>query len=495
MNMNNILTGIKEKNNLILLVLISVAAFLRFYDLGSQSLWYDEHFTWYVAQMESYKELLNFITTKDVHPPLYYSIQYLIVHYLGDSEFWLRLPSAISGVLSVFFMYILGKQFFNKETGLISAFFLTFFWYPIYFSHEARSYSVALLFLMIFIINYLMVLNRISQDKKPEPKNITGLIIFGILLSYTHYYGLLAVFLFGIFSFIINIRSVNRFFKVFTYFFIIFLAYLPWIKNLLVLTEISQLWMPVLTPLGFFSSIAYVFTNDKTIFLIIVPFYLFAGFVLLREIIKGQVEQQNIKFFNKNIFLILWLTVPYVIFMVKSWISTPSYTLKHFFVSLPAAYLILAYGITKIRIFKKSSYFIAFLITMIPFLYINFYLNNFWGHTPYREAMIYVDKHSSASSKNLLVVEGDFYIDLPVDYIKYYLRKSNKDYYTKALSDEKENVKEVVKTINNKNINHFWLISDRLFRQEHNFSILNKNFKIADSTSLPGLKLIKFKNK
>lgn len=70
---------------------------------------------------------LNAIADNPVYAP-HKIIQHMFL-YIGDSAFWLRVPSAIIGVLMLFSFYIVARKWFGKTVGLYSLLiFLTLPW-------------------------------------------------------------------------------------------------------------------------------------------------------------------------------------------------------------------------------------------------------------------------------------------------------------------------------------------------------------------------------
>jgi mannosyltransferase len=119
------------------------AALLRFPTLAAESLWYDETFTAFVAKLP----MANFwpAVRGDVHPPLYYLIEWVNIRLLGSSEFAMRLPSAIFGLIAVYLIYRLTLVIgFERRVALMAGLFIAVFPAMIYYSQEARMYTLLL---------------------------------------------------------------------------------------------------------------------------------------------------------------------------------------------------------------------------------------------------------------------------------------------------------------------------------------------------------------
>jgi len=134
-----------------------IALWVRLHDLGRLSLWLDEGIT--TCKMRfSIPELFRYTVVDNV-PPLYY----LILHALGswvDSDFALRLPSALIGVATIPVLYWVGVLLFNQRVALLASLFLCLSTFHVWFSQEARSYgfycflyALSLLFLVRWRLN------------------------------------------------------------------------------------------------------------------------------------------------------------------------------------------------------------------------------------------------------------------------------------------------------------------------------------------------------
>lgn len=162
-----------------------IGCILRFYQLGYNSLWLDEAYT-YSLSTESYGGIWQAITSGEVNPPLFYWLEHIIL-YFGNSEIILRAIPAISGVILIPVMYFLGKEIFDKRAGLISAMFTASSPIFIYYSQEARAYMLATLLLAIAILYY------IKFDKSNTIKDAIIFGIFAALTIWTHLYTIIII--------------------------------------------------------------------------------------------------------------------------------------------------------------------------------------------------------------------------------------------------------------------------------------------------------------
>jgi uncharacterized membrane protein len=128
-----------ERSRLLLLAILLLGAFLRFYRLDAQSLWNDEGNSARLAERSL--RLIVEGAAGDIHPPGYY----LLLHHwralFGQSEFALRSLSVAAGLALILFTYLLGRRLLAEPTGPVAPFLSAISPFAIYYSQEARMYA------------------------------------------------------------------------------------------------------------------------------------------------------------------------------------------------------------------------------------------------------------------------------------------------------------------------------------------------------------------
>lgn len=147
-------TRISPRQAAPLLLLTIAGAWLRLSHLGAKSLWLDEgatvaliraswqHFAWVWWHGEANLQTIYFLLMRGwIH--------------LGDSETWLRLPSAFSGITAIPLLYLVARKFMGAEPALAAAALLAFSPTHVYYSQEARGYTLAIV--MVLLSTYFFV--------------------------------------------------------------------------------------------------------------------------------------------------------------------------------------------------------------------------------------------------------------------------------------------------------------------------------------------------
>lgn len=137
---------------------LSILAVLLRIPMMFQPFWYDETFTGTIAKLPL--ERLFVAIAGDVHPPLYYLIAHFTGQAFGYSEFALRLPSLICGLLLIPAIYRLTYRLTdNLSISRTSALLVTILPAMIHYSNEARYPIVLALCVVLSMI-------AIIEDRK-----------------------------------------------------------------------------------------------------------------------------------------------------------------------------------------------------------------------------------------------------------------------------------------------------------------------------------------
>jgi uncharacterized membrane protein len=441
----------KRDEILILLLILCLGSFLRFYNLGGPSCFNDELETLRIASYPSVNEMMNEVINTDVHPPAYQLLMYFVVHHIGKSEFWIRFPSVIFGILAILMIYILGKYIYSAKEGLISAAICSVLWAPLYFSQEARVYSMLFFFSMITTFYWLKILNSFGENSKPKTYWIVLYILSAICIVYMQYLGLLLIILQGISSLIVLIKSRKSFLNMLMIFVIIAISYLPWLPYAIKQISIGVEWIDRANILAFGYFLAFLFNQSIWILTLIV--------LLLILCILNMMKfgfYKNKFFISQDLFLILWLLLPITIIFIKSVISQPVLTYYSLLISAPAAYILVARLLSIIK-FKYQSFIpVVFIIILLIDL---FYEVNYY-EKPYRNQVEVFGKSFKIRSKQMFREAAQYTQSFDSKYpnsviVSYAWFPDYFDYYFDRINFERKvdiNIQGVKDTLKLKNI-------------------------------------------
>lgn len=157
---------------------LSLALILRLIFIN-QSLWLDEAIE-ALALMGKQGALFTY-ALGDYQPPLYHLIGYVFTHLLGFSEIALRLPSLISGLLTVYFVVKIGEYIGSKKIGIIAGLLTATNPLLIYYSQEGRTYAMTTFFVTASFYYFIQLL------KSKNTRSYILYSIFTILFLWTSY--------------------------------------------------------------------------------------------------------------------------------------------------------------------------------------------------------------------------------------------------------------------------------------------------------------------
>lgn len=168
-----------------ILSIFVLAAAARFYRLTGRSLWLDETVTAQSAHLNSAGDVIAQSLVYVNQAPLFGLITWLLRPW-GDGEFILRLPAAVAGTLAVLAVYLVGRRLMGVRAGLIAALLTAFMPYAVWYSQEARNYT---LFMLITAMQIYFAFNAVTRARRLD---WLGLALFTVLNLYTHYLALAA---------------------------------------------------------------------------------------------------------------------------------------------------------------------------------------------------------------------------------------------------------------------------------------------------------------
>ncbi len=166
-----------------LLLIVALAAILRFATLGSPGYWLDETIT--VDETHgAFSAIFDGLRTVEGGPPLYLIVAWAWQKVFGGSEIGLRTLSALLGTATVPAMYAAARELASRRAGLYAAALTATSPLMIWYSQEVRAYSLLLLFSALSLMFFAYTLNR------AEPRWLWAWAAASGLAFATHYFAL-----------------------------------------------------------------------------------------------------------------------------------------------------------------------------------------------------------------------------------------------------------------------------------------------------------------
>ncbi len=372
----------------------------------NQSLWLDEATTFSTVSI-SISDFFNKFIVGDFHPPLYYLLFRLIPG---------RGLSILFGLGTIFLIYKIGEKIVNKKIGLFASLLIATSGLHIYYSQEARMYSMVTFLVCFLIYSYLC--------KK--------WLLFSLCLLLVAMTDYLATLIFPIFivDSYLDRNNIKRIMYSFlpTLLFFVFWSNVFFIQLFSGFSSISNspAWSKLLGELSF-----------KEIFLLPVKFILgrvsfdnkiIYGFVsLIVTLLFFYLIYKSFYLFKKIKVVFLWLFFPFLIAILISF-KIPVLNYFRFLFLLPAFYLLVSIGVFNFS--KKINMLIVFVLLSINITTSSVYLfNHNFQREDWRGLVSFVELNSE--NKDSIVV---FPSNSQMEAYKFYAKKDN--YYSGNINFE-----------------------------------------------------------
>ncbi len=164
-----------------------LAAALRFATLGVQSYHHDEIVTASRVLRDGFGHAMDAVGFSESAPPLYYALAWVWTQVTGTGEFGLRSLSALAGVATVPVAYLAGLELRGRRAGLWAAALVAVNPMLLWYSQEARAYS---LFALLCAISLLYCVRALRRGRR---RDFTLWGVASALALATHYFAVFPV--------------------------------------------------------------------------------------------------------------------------------------------------------------------------------------------------------------------------------------------------------------------------------------------------------------
>lgn len=433
---------------------LAIGAGLCLYQLGRESLWLDEA-AGLLAARAPLAQLFQVIRETEVFPPLYFLSLHLWMSVFGDSEFSIRLMSALAAIISLAVFYQLGRRLVGWQLGAATVLLLASSPFFVDHAQEARPYSLVVLFTVSSFYGFLLYQN------KPDWRATTLSVGSSLLLIYTHYHGLAVIaaqnFLW-LAHWLTQVQPGRRWQALGRWVLVqgvILLAYLPWAVNLVLqLQHVSaEAWRVPPTAITVYAAFVE-YTWSQPVLWVMLYVIVLLTWMLLRPLVvrnrpvAGWAGLANTFPFGWALTVVaVWLTAPHLIAIIASYVLAPVYLPRYTIAALPALYLLFVLGVY--RLF--GSWLRFTLIGLLVILQGTSLYSYYAGTTrdQWREAAAQVEAAACAGDTVI------FYQYYGQQGYNYYARRTDLKFQTFSATDIDSPINFRQKL---GNLNRFWLI-------------------------------------
>lgn len=408
-----------KRDSIIIFCLFAFSLALRIFHLDKQSLWLDEAV---IYTQISKGDIFQVIASIEGHlGPFYHIILYFFTKLAGFSEWALRFPSAIYGSVSVAIVFLIAQKIIDRKSAFIASFLMMFSPLHIWYSQEARMYSLWIMLLLFLCYIFILL------TEKPTKKRWILFTIVSILSIWT--YLNTAFFFTGLFLFILlQYKQYKKLFIAFTISMItVIISFYPGIIAFLnkeamgigstrstgvfdlayafltfcfgttfgpPLVEIRQLK----SQLGTNGAVRELASQYGTLLL---PSIIAAAGLIIYSLFK-LIKHHSGK--EKAFFISILLAPASIIFLVAFFTGSIPFNVRYVLCALPFFYMFIAIGIRYLSGMKLIISFAAIFFILSISLY-NHYENPSYAKVEMNKAIPYVSERMKENDKAILFYE------------------------------------------------------------------------------------------
>lgn len=402
---------------LLLITLLGLG--LRLYGLDTQSLWYDEGFSVYLASMDLGEITVR--TAADIQPPLYYYLLHGWITLFGDSEQALRGLSVLFGVFTIPLMYAVAWRLFRSRlAGLLAALLVAVSPLHVWYGQEARMYT--LLTFLCLLSSYFLLLVVDAKKKWQIALMWAAYTLVNIAALYTHYFAFIVLACQVVYVFLVWVTKEEHPLHLLLggglSGIITVLTFSPWLPHLLTRYEVDASYWPgklqideVLVDIGLSfvggESVSewigvWLAAGYSLIFVLCVVALLAAAASATRRA-AADMSSASPSAFYPLLFLFLYLFLPPILILVLSY-NSPKFNARYVMVSHPAFLLILSGGLAALwrrrdgilgNVFRGTLAALALIFVLGVSAYANYsaYTSQAFARADFRGAARYLRRH------------------------------------------------------------------------------------------------------
>jgi mannosyltransferase len=431
--------------------ILVVGAGLRFTGLGRESLWNDELERWLQASHATLRQTLQHGLDYDKHPPAYRAFLHYWERLAGDSEFSLRLPSALAGVLSILAMFGLGRRLYSVKEGLVAAALTAVLLPPVSYSRQAGPYVFLFLLSIVSAWLWLELLDR--PDPPPWGLSAAGVVV-ALGLIYLHYYGVLLVLLQAAGALCLSRRPVARR-VLLTVYVPVAVAYLPWLKYMWRDWTLRQGTEWIRPPADILQELRrygqFAFNGSPALVALAL---LVGGWAAVRRPSANPRPGAEPSRGRSTALLVGWLVVPFLVVYALS-LHVPVLVPRYLLVSVPAAYLLLSRAIIRSTPRQIGQAALASIVVAVCLAHLLLGVRYFSRpqHEQFRESVAWIVTHDATHRDSLIIG-----FSWGEEYFNYYLRRQGSDRRIDLLAGTTRDLSSVSRLLDLRNPRYVWFI-------------------------------------
>ena len=330
-----------------LALVIALGALLRLVGLDIQPLAHDEMSSVVRSAYDGLRSVIDEGVRPDVHPPGFQVVLYFVERWWGDAAAQVRLPSALAGVAAIPALAWVGSILVGWRLGLGAAALLSVSWTGVYYSQEARAYSLLMMGVIVATGCWLQLQRSVPGRRAWMWCGLYALA--ATFCAYVHYFGLLMVALLS--GWLLLRAAVRRgpVAPMVVASVLLLVAYAPWLPVFLEqLRSRSSFWIdrPDGVATTLLELLLFSFAESFVLVSVVLGLVLTAAgsaaWRRLRSTGRTAKHEGTGVGAHAVLLIVAWIFVPFTVVYVRSVTATPMLTMRNVIVLVPAVYLLVA---------------------------------------------------------------------------------------------------------------------------------------------------------
>lgn len=428
-----------KAEKVILASILLIGAILRIYNFWDFSLSNDELSALARLNFSSFTDLIMNGVRIDGHPAAAQVILWYMTNWFGNSIFVVRLPFVLAGILSVYFMFRLAKEWISTSAGLLSAATFAALIFPILYSRIARPYALGMLFVLMAATWWIRIVKNNHRTS-----DFIWLAISLALCAYSHYFAaLVAAILAFTGVFLVKGKNLKLYLIALVVAFLLYLPYIPIFLHQLSLGGVGQ-WLGPPENDWFWKHLNYIFNES-----------VFLQFVVAATAIIGFSVFKLQKSFVRNILPIFLFLTPFLVGFFYSRNINPVLQNSTLLFSFPFLLVFVFSGWDDGK--KKVTYAATAVLLTASLLSTvvekHFYQTNYFG--VFKELSHHIIEWRKEVKNDALLV-GDFNFPFYIDYYTQKLEPTKLALYRTTDETGLAELKSMVDTSQNEFLIYAW---------------------------------------
>lgn len=336
----------KSRSYILLLLVLTLVATLRFYNVTDIPFTHDEFSAVNRTHFDNFQDLIEKGVEVDFHPAGVQVFLYYWTKIGGEGEVWVKLPFILAGILAIALLFALAKKRFNTTTAVVVSTLLATVSYSMYYGQIARPY-VSGVFLVVLLFLFWQ---NIVYERSQRLRDYIGLAIALALCAYNHHFSAVQAAIIAVSGmFMIQADQRKKYFLALLGSLVLYAPNLPifWVQIQKGGVGGADGWLGAPQSDFFIHYLKYVFNFSWWVYVPVMLLFVASFF------------GNNRKNLGIRALMFLWFLIPFTIGFVYSHLVNPILQVSVLIFAFPFLLLALFGGLPKLDFKKELALFVV----------------------------------------------------------------------------------------------------------------------------------------